>query len=106
MKNIMHEAILTCSHNLCFEQKKKNEFFSSEKYHFYSRENRSILLRHVIVMKAGLCLTLSGSFSNNLTHGILGNFSYFLSSADFFSKLTFLKNSFRKYHQNVKQFGP
>ena len=38
------------------------------------------------------CITVFISF---LTHCILGNFSCILSSADFFSKLIFQKNSFR-----------
>ena len=38
----------------------------------------------------------------HLTHCILA----FLSSADFFFKINFLKKFFQKYHQNVKQFGP
>ena len=37
-----------------------------------------------------------------LTFCMLGNFASFFSSADFFSKLTFSKKFFLKYHQNVK----
>ena len=33
------EAVLTCTHNLCFEQKyEKNKKNSTENCHFYSRE--------------------------------------------------------------------
>ena len=34
------EAVLTCIHNLCFEEKKREKYhnFSSENYRFYSRE--------------------------------------------------------------------
>ena len=31
-------AALTCAHDLCFEQSKNNNIFSSENYHFDSRE--------------------------------------------------------------------
>ena len=31
------DAVLTCNYNLCFEQKEKNIFFSSENYLFHSR---------------------------------------------------------------------
>ena len=37
--NRLNEAVLTCTHNLCFEQKYEKYYnFSSENYHFYSRE--------------------------------------------------------------------
>ena len=33
------EAVLTCTHNLCFEQKYENsQKISTENFHFYSRE--------------------------------------------------------------------
>ena len=36
---ILNEAVLTCTHNQCFEQKyEKHHTFSSENYRFYSRE--------------------------------------------------------------------
>ena len=38
-KNPLTEAVLTCTHNLCFEQKlEKYQKLSSENYHFYSCE--------------------------------------------------------------------
>ena len=38
-KNRLIGAVLTCTHNQCFEQKiKKKEKKSSENYHFYSSE--------------------------------------------------------------------
>ena len=39
-----------------------------------------------------------------LTLCLLGNFSCFLSSADFFQTQLFSKNSFSEYHQSIKQF--
>ena len=39
-----------------------------------------------------------------LTLCMLGNFAYFLSSADFFQNYLF-KKFFQEYYQNVKQFG-
>ena len=37
--NHLTEAVLTCTHDLCFEQKlQKYYIFSSENYRFYSRE--------------------------------------------------------------------
>ena len=39
LQNIDWEAVLTCTHNLCFEQKYENYYnFSSENNHFNSRE--------------------------------------------------------------------
>ena len=40
--------VLTCTHYICFEQKYHN--FSSEIYHFYRRQNCSVLHRCIIVM--------------------------------------------------------
>ena len=38
-ENRLSEAVLTCNHNQCFEQKKeKYNIFSSENYDFYSLE--------------------------------------------------------------------
>ena len=38
-KNRLSEAVLTCTHDLCFEQKKRKYCnFSFENNHFYSRE--------------------------------------------------------------------
>ena len=38
-KNCLNEAVLTCTHNICFEQKYENsEKISNENCHFYSRE--------------------------------------------------------------------
>ena len=37
--NCLTEAVLTCTHNLCVEQKDENsENISNENCHFYSRE--------------------------------------------------------------------
>ena len=45
------KVVLTCTHNLCLEQKyEKYQTFSTEKCHFYSFKNRFILHRHVCVM--------------------------------------------------------
>ena len=38
-QNRLNKAVLTCTHNQCFEQKyEKHHNFSSENYCFYSRE--------------------------------------------------------------------
>ena len=36
--NRLNEAVLTCTHNLCFEQKSEKVKNSTENCHFYSRE--------------------------------------------------------------------
>ena len=44
-------VVLTCTHNLCLEQKlEKYQTLLTEKCHFYSFRNRCILHRHVCVM--------------------------------------------------------
>ena len=49
----LYEAVLTCTHNQCFEQKnKKNNNFSSENHRFL--KNSSILHGHVFVIIACL----------------------------------------------------
>ena len=37
-ENRLNEAVLTCTHNLCFEQKYENSKKITEKCHFYSCE--------------------------------------------------------------------
>ena len=54
---LVTEAVLTCTHNLCFEQKQeKNQKISSKNYHFYSCEILQNIartcLRNVNVSKA------------------------------------------------------
>ena len=44
--NRLSEAVLTCTHNLCFEQKNENYHnFSSENYHFYGCEKSQYIAR-------------------------------------------------------------
>ena len=57
LKNILWVLVRTasarqpCNHNLCFKQKlEKYHIFSSENYHFYSRDILHILHGHVCVM--------------------------------------------------------
>ena len=55
----------------------------------------------------GMCITETAKMSEErgIKHCKLGSFHAFLSSADFFSKINFLrKKIFQEYHQNVKQF--
>ena len=57
---VRSEAVLTCTSNLCFEQKyEKSPNISTENCHFYSRENRCMLHGRVFVMcsnwKGGFC---------------------------------------------------
>ena len=84
-KNRLSEAVLACTHDLCFVQKKKKikykkilHFFHLKKYHFYSRE----ILQYI----ARTCLRNDCQFSMTFTiqiypHGV-------------HSMLTFIKASF------------
>ena len=50
--NCLGEAVLTSTHNLCFEQKyeKYQEFFLSENFHFLVVKISVYLNRHVFIM--------------------------------------------------------
>ena len=49
--NRLAEAVLTSTHNLCFDQKyEKYQFFLSEKFHFLVVKFSIYLNRHVFVM--------------------------------------------------------
>ena len=51
--NRLGEAVLTSTHNLCFEQKYENyQNFSSENFHFLVVKISVYLKRHVFVMVA------------------------------------------------------
>ena len=50
-KNRLSEAVLTSTHNLCFEQNKKNiNDFLLKKFEFLQLKNLCILHGHVFVM--------------------------------------------------------
>ena len=63
--NHLAEAVLTSTHNLCFEQKieQKSEFLS-ENFQFLVVKFSIYLNRRVFVMAAGLFHVLSFSLSN------------------------------------------
>ena len=53
--NRLVEAVLTSTHNLCFEQKyEKYQKFSSENFHFLVVKFSVYLNRHVFVMATNL----------------------------------------------------
>ena len=63
-KSRFDEAVLTCTHNLCFKQKKKRKMarvfcrkiFISLGYHLLALKNRSILYRGVYIMLVAVLL--------------------------------------------------
>ena len=61
--NRLGEAVLTSTHNLCFEQKsEKYQYFSSENFHFLVVRFSVYLNRHVFVMQS---LTLNTYWTNS-----------------------------------------
>ena len=51
---VLGEAVLTSTHNLCFEQKyEKYQMFSNEIFNVYNFKNLWILHGHVFVMQTG-----------------------------------------------------
>ena len=44
------EAVLTCTHNLCFEPKKNIKHFLLKMFNFYNLKNRCILHGRVFIM--------------------------------------------------------
>ena len=40
--NRLGEAVITCTHNLCFDHEKKKQTFSTENFHFFSSLNISV----------------------------------------------------------------
>ena len=60
--NRLNEAVLTCTHNLCFEQKYENsQKISTENCHFYSREKSLLLNGRVFRNVCGFDLRLQHS---------------------------------------------
>ena len=68
-KNRLGEAVLTSTHNLCFEQKYENyQNFSSENFQFLVVKISVYLNRHVFVMlRAAVCLEPSVSAEETMT---------------------------------------
>ena len=53
--NRLSEAVLTSTHNLCFEQKyEKYQKILSENFHFFGGKISMYLNRHVFIMKVPL----------------------------------------------------
>ena len=66
--NRLGEAVLTSTHNLCFEQKyEKYQHFLSENFQFLVMKFSIYLDRRVFVMQTSLCETLcEAAFFNKL----------------------------------------
>ena len=65
-------------------------------------------LSYHLSLRSDFCLFFSGRLRQVLLYITLcplGNFAYFLSSADLFQNQHFFKKFFQEYHQSVKQFG-
>ena len=84
------EAVLTCTHNQCFEQKiRKISQFLIRNFRFYSHEICCILHGHVFVMRP----VFSQRGSNNYVHWI------------FFIMPTFLIYTINCYHNSDVVFN-
>ena len=82
-----NEAVLTCTHNICFEQKiRKYHNFSSENNHFYSREILQYIARACYRKDQLFCPGFAGKRSTHIMYTRI----CILPCLDAFVRLSFL----------------